>query len=223
MKTTFLSLFSFFTIAAFAGPPGSGGFDFISHQSTFNLAAGRYDADFNALNQQLRLWGSPNVFPTSYYMVGTTSTKGDGTDYGKWDASTSLEFMLPNEIAIGPHDSLTFRMYGWHFMSSAFGKDLIPGDAVALVVAPGIDWGSTKLKRTLNGGEGKYKNPFVAPLARADLRFVFGKLSIGARALYRYDITHSIWKRKTDNLPVLPGSKMTGLGFQVFIGFGKTD
>lgn len=197
-------------------------FDFISHQNISAASFSMHQVDFSALNTQLTTWGATRTFPSTYYMIGTTGNAGDGAK-SKFDAATSLEFMLPNEISIGSSDSLVLRMRGWHIMTSVFGKDVLPGNMVALVFAPGIDWGSTKINRTISGGKSKYKNPFVAPLARADLRFLFGKFVIGGRAFYRYDLTNDIWKRKADGMPVLPGAKMTGLSIQAFIGYGNAE
>lgn len=214
-----------FSQHAFETQPKKEKFMWVSMQNITGFSAGYYQADFSALNNQLTAWGAKSVFPTSYYMVGTTGAKGDttrraGTDHpSKLDGASSLEFMLPQEVTIGSNDSLVLRMHGWHFMTSTFGKDVIPGKMVALVLAPGIDWGTMKINRTLHNNEAKYKNPFVSPLVRADLRFMFGKFAIGGRAIYRYDITHPIWKRREDGMAVLPGSKMTGLGLQVFIGW----
>lgn len=215
-------LLPFFALLCFSSLAQNSGekekFDWLSHQNITSFAAGRYYVDFNALNTQLSLWGAKKTFPEYYYMVGTSGTVGE-LKRGHWDVATSLEFMIPQEVSVGSNDSLNLRMRGWHFMSSAFGKDVIPGKAVALVLAPGIDWGSTKIFRTLGGSHAKYKNPFVSPLLRADLRFMFGKFAFGGRAFYRYDITNSIWKRREDGMAVLPGTKMSGLGMQVFIGW----
>lgn len=219
MKKIFSLIFLFQTAFLFAGPPAIS-HDWISHQSAFNLAATKFNNDFSLLNKQMELWGAKKTFSNDYYTFGIGSVTGDEMTKrkGRWDGSGTVEWMPSTTISIGANDSITYRMKGWHMMTSIYGKDLIPGKVVALVIAPGIDWGTTKLFRKTGGNETKYKNPFVSPLLRADLRFAFGKFMIGGRAFYRYDISHDLWKRKADLMPVLPGTKFTGLGMSVFIG-----
>jgi hypothetical protein len=221
MKKLFLSFALISAINLFAGPPKDGDrFDWLSHQTSFNLSVGKYNTDFRLLNTQMSLWGATTEFNPDYYMFGTTSAQGEPDEDGwRFDGASSLEFMPSQTVSIGANDSVSYRMKGWHGMTSSFGKDLIPGDVVALVLGLGVDWGNMKIIRSDAAGDKKYKNPYVCPLGRADLRFMFGKFSIGGRAYYRYDITHSLWKRKADLMPVLPGTKFTGLGFQAFIGF----
>jgi hypothetical protein len=199
-------------------------FNWLSNHSSLNISAGQYYADFSKLNIQLNLLGAKNQFNSTYYMFGITRLAGEtsvGGRYGEslFDGTMSLEFMPAQKVTIGNNDSITYKMNGWHLTTSLFGKDVIPGDVVALVLAPGVDWGTMKIARKDAVGETKYKNPFVSPLIRADLRFEFGKLSIGGRAMYRYDITHELWKRKNQNMIALQGTKFSGLGLQAFIGF----
>lgn len=219
MKKIFAALFLLTPAFAFAGPPVMY-HDWISHHSTINLSASQFNTDFTLLNKQFSLWGAKENFNANYYMAGINLVNGQPSERfeGKWDGSFSLERMISEEVTIGHNDSLSYKMRGWHMLTSSYGKDLIPGDMVALVIAPGIDWGNMKLFRTTGGEKTKYKNPFVAPLVRADLRFVFGKFSLGGRASYRYDITYDRWKRKDDLMPVLPGTHFHGLSLQAFIG-----
>lgn len=209
-----------FSLSLFAGPP-DGSHDWISWHSSMNLSGTYHDVDFSLLNKQLSLWGSKQEFSRNYLSYGITFISGKPSERykGKWDGSTTYEWNPKQTISIGSNDSLTFTMKGWHVMTSSFGKDLIPGRAVALVLAPGIDWGTMKIFANERGAKSKYKNPFVAPLVRADLRFVFGHFSFGGRAFYRYDISYSLWKRKTDNALLLPGTHFTGLNIQTFIGY----
>lgn len=218
MKKILPAIFFFQSVCLFAGPPVS--HDWVSDHSSFNLSASQYQNDFSSLNDQLKGWGANKSFSNTYYMFGISLVSGKEINKrnGKWDGASSLEWMPSQSVSIGSSDSVSYRMKGWHLMTSSFGKDLIPGRTVALVIAPGVDWGTTKLFRSAGGKETKYKNPFVSPLVRADLRFVFGKFSIGGRALYRYDITNSIWKRRDDNIPVMAGTRFTGLGLLAFIG-----
>jgi hypothetical protein len=70
----------------------------------------------------------------------------------------------------------------------------------------------------MNGQKTRYTNPFVAPGARAEFRLTFGNFYFGGRATYRYDLTHELWKRKSDLMPVLPEYKNSGLAYFGYLG-----
>jgi hypothetical protein len=118
------------------------------------------------------------------------------------------------------NDSLSYEMRGWHYMFSFLGKDIIPGKTVALVLAPGWDLGQLKMLRTFDGQGTLYKNFFIAPMARAEMRFVFGPVALGARYAYRYDLTSADWKIKSGPSSYLPGTKNTGTSLEFFVGWG---
>jgi hypothetical protein len=190
----------------------------ISGQDIFAVSAGQYHANFLKLNSQLKTAGAIKTFlPINAVGINLNGT-ADISPSKRFDAAYSFEKFLSQEISIG--DSLKYKLYGWHMMTSLYGKDLIPGPIVALTLAPGVDWGSAKIKGTLNEIGTFYKNPFVAPFARADLRFVIWRIAFGARVCYRYDISKDRWKQ-SGSLSALPGSKISGLGLQVFVGWGK--
>ena len=64
----------------------------------------------------------------------------------------------------------------------------------------------------------KYKNPVVAPGARVDLKFQLGKLIIGGRVVYCYDVTDPKWKRKSPNLEILPWTFNRNFNYAFYIG-----
>jgi hypothetical protein len=211
MRNFLFILGVFISINVFALPPLS---NWQSHQAMYGISAGKYYTDFSMLNSQMKLWGTTKQFTNYNYAIGLEYKIPTLANFN------SFELFIPQKINTVTSDSLSFKMSGWHNMTSTFGLDLIPSDAIALVVSSGVDWGNVILKRTLLGTSTKYKNPFFAPLAKVDLRFILGKIAIGGRAIYRYDVTNDIWKRKADLLPVLPGTKMRGFAFQFFIGYG---
>jgi hypothetical protein len=47
--------------------------------------------------------------------------------------------------------------------------------------------------------------------------------AIGIRGMYRYDVSNARWKSNPVIEPKLPGTKISGLGFQAFIGWGKNS
>lgn len=151
-----------------------------------------------------------------YYMgIGGVNVSNNSKHY---DAITSFLFILPQKVNAGPGDSLQLRMGGWHYTTSIFGFDVVSGETVTLAIAPCVTWGNLKMRRMDHGQKTKYTNPFVAPGGRVELRFKIGNFIIGGRATYRYDITHGLWKRKDNLMPVLPEYKNTGLAYSAYIG-----
>ena len=134
------------------------------------------------------------------------------------DVISGMHIILPQRVYAGAGDSLDLRMYGWHYTMSWFGFDLIKGETVTLAIGPSWSYGNVKMRRVVNGEKSKYKNPFVAPGARAEFRLTFGNFMIGGRATYRYDLTHGLWKRRSDFMPVMPEYKNTGLAYFGYIG-----
>lgn len=135
-----------------------------------------------------------------------------------FDGIGSVSFLIPYKVEAGPADSLQMRLGGWHATVSVLGVDLIPGETVALVLAPAWSYGNLKMRRTEAGQKTWYTNPFVAPGGRGEFRLVLGKFMLGGRVTYRYDITHALWKRKDNMMPVLPEYKNSGLAYFGYIG-----
>jgi hypothetical protein len=152
---------------------------------------------------------------------------GDETFMGN-DATVSLHWFLANEMTAvrADGDAMYYRMKGWELMTSVFAFNLLPNEHVDLVVGYATYWGNLKLRsenKTEGTGRMLYKNPFVAPAIRAELRFNFASLTFGGRFSYRYDITNDIWKRFNDNLEPLPGYRFRDTQFMFYIGFWLRD
>lgn len=134
------------------------------------------------------------------------------------DVVGSLNYILPQKVYAG-NDSLQLRLSGWHYTMSVLGWDLVAGETVTLAIAPAWSWGNLKMRRIEQGQKTKYTNPFVAPGGRVEVRLTLGDFIIGGRATYRYDITHDLWKRKDNLMPVMPGYKNHGLAYFGYIGW----
>jgi hypothetical protein len=193
----------------------------VSNHDANGLSAGITEVDFSGLNQSLMQQGVQG-FDNQIFMAGWDAVKTaniSGTT-ASFDAMSSLSFMLRETRSNGT-GPISYRMRGWQYVTSTFGKDVIPGDAIALVLAPGVVWGNTKLDRKVGNIETLYTNPVVAPMVRAELRIKLWRLVLGGRAFYRYDLTDAKWKRKDDLMPVLNGTRQHGLGMQVFLLWNK--
>ncbi len=196
-------------------------FHWVSEQWIIAPSGGQFHPDMSAFNDQLTKWGAKSVFYDGLRGYGLTLAQPlTVVRGGGFDAAYSFSLMQNRTVTIGPKDSLSYQMRGWHLMTSIYGKDVIPGETVALVLAPGIDWGSLRMVRTLNGLGGLYRNFFIAPMARAELRFVFGPVALGARGIYQYDVTKDDWKLKKGPTFALPGTKNTGTSIEFFVGWG---
>lgn len=197
-------------------------FHWVSEQTVIAVSGGQFQPDMANFNAQLTAWGAKSTFYEGLRGYGVTIAQPMAINRKlQFDAAYAFDLFLPAKVSIGKNDSLTFEMKGWRFMTSTLGKDLIPGSIVALVVAPGIDWGVLKMKRALGGNGGLYKNGYIAPFGRAEIRFVFGPIALGARGIYRFEVTKDEWKQKSGPQSVLPGTKNTGTSIEFFIGYGK--
>lgn len=221
MKKNLLLIFLLASSSLFATRKNKGNnFHWVSEQWAIGVYGGQFHPDMRAFNTQLTSWGAKSVFYDGLRSYGLTFVEPMNVSRsGEFDASYSFGLMMKRKVSIA-NDSLTFEMRGWHLMTSFYGKDIIPGDVVALVLAPGVDWGVMKMLRTVGGNGSLFKNGYIAPLARAEFRLVFGPIAVGARGVYRYDITKDGWKLKSGKPYDLPGTKNTGASIEFFVGWG---
>lgn len=166
----------------------------------------------NYLEAQSSVHGS---FDNNYMMIGLDDVSNNGKHS---DIIGCFGIMLPQKVNAGPADSVQLRLSGWHHTFSFLAWDFIPGETVALAIGTAWSYGNLKMRRTINGQKTRYTNPFVAPGARAEFRLTFGNFYFGGRTTYRYDLTHELWKRKNDMMPVLPEYDNSGMAYFGYIG-----
>lgn len=195
--------------------------DLGSGNSISSLEAGYTTFRPYALNSYLPQTVTATPFTSlltfGYSGAGSSSTKRGGT----YDAAVALHFFMPQENVIIP-DTLKYRVGGWELMTSVFGFDVLKNvRSVDFTVAPGVYWGTMRLRKYNSAGNFKanelFKNPFVAPMIRADLRINLGPVTLGGRWSYRYDITKARW-RKGDS-ETFPGYRSRELQYMVYIGW----
>lgn len=234
MKLIFLSLsFTLIASLAFAGgiekilpPPAKPNLHLGLMKSTADLtnddpkgralSFGYYQFASEKLNDYLAAQSSVSgTFAANYMAIGLDEIENNGKH---WDRVGSLQFILPQKVSAGPGDSLKLRLGGWHNTMSILAWDFIAGETVTLALGTQISYGNLKMRREVAGATTKYTNPFIAPGGRAEFRLTFGNFMIGGRATYRYDITHSLWKRKDDLMPIMPEYKNNGLAYFGYIG-----
>lgn len=195
--------------------------DVASGNSIWKLEAGYTTFRPYALNSYLHLSANATPF-TSLQTFGITRTDVVLIDRGgSFDGAFSLHFFRPQENIIQP-DTLKYRVGGWELMTSIYGFDILKNVYdVDLVIAPGVYWGNMRLRKYNATGNFKanelFKNPFVAPMLRADLRFMLRGFTIGGRVSYRYDVTKPKWKKGSSE--VLPGYRCEELQYMVYIGW----
>ncbi len=165
---------------------------------------------------------------TELQTIGFSSNQSDENkadkDHFGTDFTYSVHWFLPQEnygmTASG--ERMKYRMKGWELMTSTIGGRYAPNEHLDFIIGIGVFWGNLKLTSVnVTEGAGKmlYKNPFVAPMFRSEIRFNYSFLSLGGRFSYRYDITDDNWKRKDAGLDPLPGYKFQEIQYMAYIGF----
>lgn len=222
MKKNLFLIFIFATSVLFAQKKNSGdNFHWVSEQTVIGFVGGQFHPDLARINQRMDSLGAKSNFFEGLRGYGITITEPEPIIRGGgFDFSTTFALFMKYKVNIDPTGTYFYEMRGWHYMFSFLGKDIIPGKTVALVLAPGWDVGKLKMVRTQAGNGTLYKNGFIAPLGRAELRFVFGPVALGARYAYRYDLTKDTWKIKSGPSYTLPGTKNTGTSIEFFVGWG---
>ena len=151
-------------------------------------------------------------------LIATAHTNRSGV----YDGALALHIFEPNRL-----DSFTsgssLKVSGWELMTSMYGFDILRGSRVIdITIAPGVFWGALRLKEEkYQGNEQRmlYKNPFVAPALRGEVRLNLGPITVGGRISYRFDITSSKWKRRDDHLNPLPGYRFREWQYVVYLGW----
>lgn len=175
------------------------------------------------LNKQL--FGASGGFTQLWTIGFTEGFAADAYDNSilSYDGAWAFHKFRSSENVVSLNNLEThYTLKGWELMTSSYGIDFVPLDAIDFAGGIGAYWGNLKLVRWSeadNSGTTKYTNPFVAPMVRAELRFNFWYFTLGARWSYRYDITDSKWKRKNDGMESLPGYKFRETQFIFFVGF----
>lgn len=184
------------------------------------LSYGYFQGDFKLLNKYVHQFGNNPGFPSFYQTVGIDLVVPMGGRSSEQNASFTVEMILPEKIH--QSDSITFRTIGWHFITTFWEHDFTPNKPkLSFILAPGIDWGELYLRQTNNATHKDYTNPMIAPLVRTEFRVIVHPFAFGIRALYRYDISSPRWKLYSDNSSGLAHTRFSGLGFEVFVGYGK--
>jgi hypothetical protein len=196
-------------------------FHWVSEQIVFGISGGQFHPDLTQLNTQLLSYGARPDFNEGLRGYGVTMAYPLSVSHKfRFDGAMAFDVLQKANVTIGKNDSLTYQLSGWNLMTSFLGKDVIPGKTVALVLSPGWNWGGLKMIRAVHGNGSLLKNSFIAPLVRAELRFVFGPVALGARGCYRYDLTKDVWKQKSGPATIIPGVKNTGMSIEFFVGWG---
>lgn len=191
---------------------------FMPDQNGRALSFGYFEFDSQALNNYIDTTtsGKKNGFANNYMGVAIDNISNNGKHH---DLISSFSFIIPQKVYAGPNDSLELRLSGWHWTTSFLGYDFIKDETFTLALAPAMSWGNLKMRRTVAEQKTKYTNPFVGVGGRAEFRLTFGSFMIGGRATYRYDLTHGLWKRKDNLMPVMPEYKNHGLAYFGYVGW----
>lgn len=216
MKHFFLALTFLICVSSRAQDWGQ-----VSGNHIFSFEAGYTNFRPFQLNDKLYALGleSRNTLSTfETFGIGNSSTLLISRG-GSVDGEFALHYFNPIVVST---DSLRYKFGGWELMTSIYGFEVFPKvRAVDFVIAPGVFWGSIKMRKYFASGNPNqfemFKNPFIAPMLRADLRFQLGPICAGGRWSYRYDISKARWKKGTSE--TLPGYKAREMQYIVYLGW----
>ncbi len=216
MKHIFLALTFLICISSTAK---SKRWSFASDNDIWTIEAGYTNFLPYQLNDYFVARGASNTFtPFRTYGIGHTGSLAIARG-GMVDGGFAFHYFERQTINV---DSSKLKVGGWELMTSIYGFDLLRKiRAVDFVIAPGVFWGSIKMRKYFAGGNVKqfemFKNPFIAPMLRAELRFQLGPVSVGGRWSYRYDISKSQWKKGSSE--TLPGYQAREMQYIVYLGY----
>lgn len=173
------------------------------------------------LNEYLRSQNAGNEFQyLASVGIGFNSEIGIARREKSFDAHWGFNYFIRQRIDFGTFVPSSVEITGWEFNTSLFGFDFLPPRWIDLVAAPGISWGSLRMKYSDWNESFKYRNIFIAPHVRAELRLNLAFLTIGARWSYRWDVTGSAWKPiKRSNTVYFPGYRFREMQYMVYIGY----
>lgn len=159
--------------------------------------------------------GNGRPFP-AIRSIGLGVLVSEDQDRFRYEWNCAFHYYIPqgNDAFLNGQDTRT-RLHGWEFLSCKDGIDIIPAKLFDLSGGLGFYCGNLKL----DFGSKRYTNPFVAPMAKIDLRMNIWRISLGARASGRYDLTYGNWKRKSSGMMELPEYKFREMQCTFYIGW----
>ncbi len=139
----------------------------------------------------------------------------------KYDSNFSFDYVLPTTyMSTSATRSFDIKGYQWGMM--ILGNDLLyKKKNVDLIFGTGLNAGKFKLHEDNETTTVDFFNKFLAPKLTSEFRLIFGKMCVGIRAEYQYDISNKSWKSTTNEF--LPLTKFTGYKIQAFVGLGKVN
>lgn len=135
-----------------------------------------------------------------------------------WEGFYSL--VIPQTFALTNNLQTTLSGYNWGML--IYGQDLLhKHERVDFIIGLGFNAGNYKIILEQNHTSNSFSNPIFSPKIQSELRFILGRVSLGLRGSYMWDISSGTWKNKNDSSFSFNNAKFTGLDLQGFIGFGR--
>lgn len=148
--------------------------------------------------------------------VGLGALISEDQDGFRYEWNCAFHYFLPfSNAAVFEGQTIKTRLHGWEFLTCKDGIDVVKAKCIDVSGGLGFYCGNLKL----DWGAQKYTNPFIAPMAKIDLRVNFWKISIGGRISGRYDLTFGNWKRKSSGMTELPEYKFREMQGMIYIGW----
>jgi hypothetical protein len=152
--------------------------------------------------------------------IGFNSETGIARPDKSLDAHWGFNYFIRQRIDFGTVVPSSMEITGWELNTSLFGFDFLAPRWIDLTAAPGVSWGSLRMKYADWNESYHFRNIFIAPNIRAELRLNIAFLTIGARWSYRWDVTGSAWRGiEKSNTIYFPGYRFREMQYMAYIGY----
>lgn len=173
------------------------------------------------LNEYLRSQLAGNEF--EYFTcvgIGLNTETGIARPDKSLDAHVGFNYFIRQRTDFGMFVPSSMTITGWELNTSLFGFDFLAPRWIDFTAAPGVSWGSLRMKYSDWNESFYFRNIFIAPHVRAELRLNLAFITIGARWSYRWDVTGSTWKNigNSNNL-YFPGYRFREMQYMVYLGY----
>lgn len=163
--------------------------NFIGDIATLDILYGTYfyNQDFN---KQLNTFNHSKVLKplqTFGLSLSVIYSQGNRYDFG---VHSSYSQIIPQKINV--NDTIEGIINGFNFSYSIYGINLTPKSKFSsIILGVGINTGRLRIKSDIYKSQ---KNPFFAPVLSFNPKFYLGKIVLGFRTEYQFDVSKKGWR-----------------------------
>ncbi|HTL83309.1 MAG TPA: hypothetical protein VL651_16455 [Bacteroidia bacterium] len=191
---------------------------FQSGHSGQTIGVGIWQADYRNLNDHMRQLGAKTDFGKGFADADYGNLMALGGRYGESDGLITFNYIFPKTVDI--NDTMKCSYSGFHIVPSLLlGKDVWHSDAFDCVLSLGADFGFTFYHEEGPNSYYYYRNYFLSPSFRTDVRYVYKHFIAGVCFYARYDVTNPEWKSSVTEFPGIAGTAYSGFAAEFYIGY----